>query len=135
MSASETCTWSGSWDNTPDEAGDHIVIRSGDLTWNSSLPSNVASWVQENGYTDTVTFETEYPGQGAFTNFTITGDCVISNGVWQHADDNSETFWLHVTVGGDFVLGSNAAINVDGLGYDASQGPGRYGHSNRRLCL
>jgi len=83
--------WSGGGgDGGAPAAGDHVVIRAGNLSWTDTLPDTVASWVQEDGYTNTVTFETKYPGIGTFTNFTITGDCVISNGVWTHLDGNTD---------------------------------------------
>jgi len=56
--ANDVCTWTESWDNTPDEATDQVVIESGDLTWDASLPDTVASWDQRNTYSNTVTFDT-----------------------------------------------------------------------------
>ena len=82
-----TCIWTGSWDVTPDSADDIVIIRSGaNLTWNSSLASNVASWVQEETYTNTVTFDMFFAGATGDTGFNelgISGNCVLSNGTWR----------------------------------------------------
>ena len=124
--ASEAANWSGGVPTT----GSAIVLdgtsSSKNMNWDAptnSLPYSVASWLQTN-YTGTVTVFTVY-GSNGFTNFTITGDCVISNGMWTHlGNTGGETNRLRVTVNGNFTLGSNASINVQGKGYAAGKGPG-----------
>ncbi len=61
------------------------------ITWNAGvndLSATVASWTQTADYSGTVMIETRYPDLGGFTNLTITGDCVISNGVYLSALGN-----------------------------------------------
>jgi autotransporter-associated beta strand protein len=79
------------------------------------------------GYSGTLTFRTKYPGQGAFTNVSITGDCTIDGGTVTHlanAGGGTATDRLMLTVQGDLLVGSNGRINVDGKGYAAGVGPG-----------
>ena len=121
--ASTAANWS---DDTMPVTGDAIVL---DTTTHKSmkwdLDISVASWRQV-GYTGTVEVATVYPGQGAFTNFTILGDCIISNGVWTHANNSgSEVNRLGATIGGDLIIGPAGAINVTGRGYGPQQGPGQ----------
>jgi len=122
--AGNTCTWTGTWDTTPANTDDVIVVSSGgNLTWGSSLPATVASWSQEASYAGTVTVATVYPGKGAFTNFTITGDCTIQGGTWTHsANTGGQTNRLCVTINGNLTV-TNATIGADGQGY-TSGGPG-----------
>lgn len=124
--ASEAANWSG---GVP-TSGDSIVLNiatNKNMTWNAGsngLPNTVAAWLQTADYTGSVTFRTYYPGQGTFTNFTIAGNCVISNGFWTHlANTSSETNRLCVTVGGNLYI-TNATISADGLGYSNSSGTG-----------
>jgi len=121
--------WSGGSDNGAPLATDAVVMRAGNLTWDTNtLPDTVASWVQESGYTGTVTFNTKYHGQGTFTNFTITGDCVISNGVWTHTANpagTNEINRLSISVGGNLTIESNGSIDVTARGYATGYGPGK----------
>ena len=124
--ASTAANWVG---GIPPEAGDEIMLVLGsdkDLTWDLNLP--VQSWTQT-GYTGTVTIATTY-GSAGLTNFVITGDCVISNGAWTHLPHPSaqatELYRLRVAVGGDFHLGSNAALDVSAKGYTLRKGPGSF---------
>ncbi len=137
-----TATWDGgganvlasnptNWvDDAAPVAGDAILLDSRNhkaMTWNLDVP--VQSWTQ-NGYNGTVTVATVYPGQGAFTNFAILGDCVISNGVWTQTANpnvNFESNRLCVSVGGRLIVGADAAIDVTGKGYGAGRGPGTAG--------
>jgi hypothetical protein len=107
--------WSGGSNGGLPTSTDDVLIRNGNLNWTATLPDTVASWTQEAGYTNVVTIETKYPGQGAFTNLTITGDCVISNGTWTHLNDNTDASapWVEVSrlcvkVGGDLLLTGSA---------------------------
>ncbi len=107
-------------------AGDVITLDTNshkNMTWNMTNMT-VQSWTQV-GYTGTVTIATVFGATG-FTNFSISGDCIISNGVWTHAtNSNGETNRLRISVGGAFVVGSNAVIDANGKGYAATYGPGR----------
>jgi len=129
-----TCTWNDGWDATP-VSGDHIVIASGDLTWDASLPDAVGSWSQPATYDGTVTFDTRFPGQGDPQKLTITGTAEVLGGAWSHtrnpAGSGTASRRLRVHVEGDFTLGSAATINVDGKGFDGGHGPGAGSTVNR----
>ena len=133
----ETAIWSNGWSGGDGPAGipdanDDVLLLSGNLTWDTALPKTVGSWNQHAAYGDTVTFHTTHPDYDtAFTNLHIFGDCIVSNGTWQHRGDQPSTeqqqrYWLGVRVGGDFVLGSNATISVDEQGFN-NAGPGQGG--------
>lgn len=119
----------GNWTpaGAPEQTDDIILdgTSQSNLMWNAAATLIVASWQQSAAYTGTVTFLTGY--SGPFTNFTITGDCVISNGTWTHQTNReAEVYWLAVTVGGNMEVGSQGRINVDRKGYSSgSGGPGR----------
>ncbi len=124
--ADNNASTAGNWSLGVAPSGDHHIVLDGrtnkNLTWESNAVHTVASWTQA-GYHGTVTVVTVY-GNVGFTNFTITGNCVISNGVLTHrANTGGEnaTDRLRVTIGGDFILGANAAINLDGRGYRGYQ--------------
>ncbi len=120
-------TWNNAWDVTP-VTGDDVIIEAGDLTWDASLPSNIASFVQSASYTDTVTFATFFPGQGVPEALTITGDCTLNNGAWTHTHDfNLEKYRISVSVGGNLLVESNATIDADEKGFSWN-GPGSCGH-------
>ena len=128
--ASTAANWS---DDTMPVTGDAIVL---DTTTHKSmkwdLDISVASWRQV-GYTGTVEVATVYPGQGAFTNFTILGDCIISNGVWTHAaNSGSEVNRLCVTILGNLITGPDGAIDVIEKGYVGRTGPGYTGSHGGR---
>ena len=112
-----TRTWNSGWDTQPVN-GDDVVIAGGDLTWDASLPTNVASWLQPSTYAEIVTFDTRFPGQGSPQVLHITGDCIISNGTWKHPGNTSgdEVYRLRVHVGGDLVVGDAARIDADTQG-------------------
>jgi len=121
--ASNPTNWVG---RVAPTAGDNIYLdttTNKNMTWDLNIP--VQSWTQV-GYAGTVTVATVY-GTTGFTNFNITGNCVISNGVWTHMANpsvNYESNRLNATIGGDLIIGSNAAIDVTGKGYAAGYGPG-----------
>lgn len=100
--ANNNASTPGNWGGTAPVTGDSIVLNATtnkNMTWDAAAPSNVASWFQA-GYSGTVTFATVYVSTG-FTNFTITGDCVISNGTWTHAGNSGmEANRLNVRVNG-----------------------------------
>ena len=119
--------------------------------WDPAASATVASWTQTNGYTGTVTFDTEFPDySGAtFPLFTISGDCVIASGKWScrgnynnyGAEKPSYTYktdkrWcLNVFVGGAMQVASGASITATGCGFgfpndktSASKSYGGYGY-------
>ena len=130
--AGNTCIWSGSWDTTPVNTDDVIVVSSGgNLTWSNSFPWTVASWTQAETYAGTVTITTVYQA-GGFTNFTIMGDAMISGGAWTHgANSAGETNLLRVTVYGNLLV-TNASITANACGYGAGYGPGIVGAGSNR---
>ena len=120
--AGNTCTYSNGWDTTPSGSSDAIIVAASNLTWNASMPSNVASWTQQAGYTGTVTFATVY-GTNGFTNFTVSGDVTLNGGAWTHTTNTTtEAYRLRVAVGGNLLI-TNATITADLCGYYAT-GPG-----------
>jgi hypothetical protein len=79
--------------------------------------------------------QTKYPGCGAFTNLTITGDCTLLGGTWTHPEnsgDHTAVDRLSVTIGGNLVIASNASINVINRGFAPTRGPGA-GVTGQRL--
>ena len=127
VSFGATCTYNGAWDTAPTGEADEVVVQSGDLTWNTSLPAKVASWTQTDG---TVTFDT------GLETFEVVGDVTLTGGTWTHTANpsctSSSAEWksgrgskqLIVACGGDFTLGAAATIDVIGKGYQTNQGPG-----------
>jgi hypothetical protein len=105
------------------------------LIWDLDIP--LTAWNQQTGYTGTVTIRTKYPGQGAFTNFMISGDCRIEGGSWTHpANTGGGTAIdrLAVTVAGNFALGTGAVINLNSRGYAALTGPGAGNNIQRQTA-
>ncbi len=134
-----TATWSSGWSGGGGAGGiplstDDVSILGGDLVWNTSLPSTVASWTQDAGYTGKVTFNTMYAGatgDTGFNTFTVTNGVSLNGGTWAHADNSTaQAYRLHVSAG-SLNLASGASINVTGLGYDLGNGPGSPGTLSR----
>lgn len=118
--------------------GQHVIFnanRPKAIDWD--LDVVLASWTQAEGYTTDydpvtgrhygrVTIHTRYPGQGSFTNLVITGDLTLLDGTWQHSENDGgdvQTDRLSVSVGGDFILGDQAAIDVSRRGFASERGP------------
>ena len=136
---SDACVWMGGVDNKASTAAnwyqeklptrnDKILLAAfspANLVWDAGvndLPDTVAAWEQTVDYMGTVTFATTYPEQGAFTVFTVTGDCAVNGGKWTHlANEAQPSNRLCVAVGGSFTLGESASIDVSAKGY----GPGQ----------
>ena len=125
VSFGATCTYNGAWDTAPTGEADEIVIQSGELTWGTSLPAQVASWTQMGG---TVTF-----ALGASTFFEVVGDVSLTGGTWTHSanvnaapQDGAGNYRLWVKSGGAFTLGADATISAVGKGYRPEKGPGRH---------
>jgi len=121
--ASNPTNWAG--DVVPGP-GDDIMLDTTthkNMTWDLNI--SVQSWTQV-GYTGTVTIATVY-GVTGFRNLNIVGNCVMSNGVWTQSANpavNYESNRLCVTIGGDLLVGTNAAIDVTGKGFTSTRGPG-----------
>jgi hypothetical protein len=131
--ASDAANWSG---GVP-SATDNIflgIFSNADMTWDvdgiNDLPDTVASWTQTSDYAGTVTLPVNFEDvSGAvFTNFTITGNAVIDNGIWTHpANGSSQDYRLRASIGGNFTLSSDASIDVQGKGYASGVSHGSHG--------
>lgn len=114
-----------------------------DCEWDAAASATVASWTQTNGYSGTVTFDTEftdYPG-ATFTLFTVSGNCDLRSGSWScrgnynnfgiaaamMATTKTDKRWcLNVSVGGAMTIAQGASVAVTGRGYGyASTDPNR----------
>ena len=134
--ASNPLNWDG--DTSPPATGDDILLDATsrrNLTWDLGGVT-VGNWIQTADYTGRVTICTVYPGRGAFTNFAIAGNCMITNGTWTHQQNSNDTavaaFRLKATIGGNLYLGAAAMIDVDYIGYRGEgRGPGK-GYTNKR---
>ena len=114
-------------------------FSSANCEWDSAASATVASWTQTNGYTGTVTFDTEFPDYAGatFTLFTISGDCVIASGKWScrgnynnfgasvtpmNTYKTDKRWCLNVAVGGAMTVASGTAITATGRGYGYTNG-------------
>jgi hypothetical protein len=130
--ASNPTNWVG--DGAPSAADDIVLDATStkDMAWDTAAPTSLSSWTQGAGYTGRVTFDTKQPGQGAPTNITITGNCLMDNGVWTHpVNGGTDVSRLNISVHGSFTLAAAATINVSsngllaaGLGRGLSEGAG-----------
>ncbi len=119
------------WTQGVPQAGHKIKLStfsSANMTWDAGvngLTDTVASWSQDEFYTGTVTFMTTYPEYDAtFSNFTVTGDVDIRNGVWTHpANNTTAAYRLRVTAGGGFTLDTAAKIDLQYKGYASGRFP------------
>lgn len=143
--ASVAANWS---QNRVPSASDAILLdlfSSANMTWDvngvNGLSDTVASWTQTTNYTGVVTFPINFTNVvgAVFTNFTVTGDVVLVNGMWTHtAHTNTTTamkkdyYRLKVTVGGNLTVASAASISATGRGsFDSYNGSGgAYGGAN-----
>ncbi|NLE42661.1 MAG: DUF2341 domain-containing protein, partial [Lentisphaerae bacterium] len=111
-------------------AGEHILLSgfsTANLTWDAAATPTVQSWTQDADFSGAVTFQTVY-GDIGFTNFTVTGDCVLENGTWNHTANSATQIWsLRVTVGGDLDMIGSAKVDVSQCGYAGKKGPGYSG--------
>ena len=127
--ASTASNWYDSKLPTKDDKILLAVFSSSNIVWDAGvngLPDTVASWEQTADYPGTVTFKTVYPNgdDAAFTNFTVTGDCIVNGGKWTHmANDSAEVYSLNVTVGGNLTIGAGGTITVMGKGYTVGKFP------------
>ncbi len=114
------------------------VIRLGEfspdnMVWdapNNGLPTEVAGWIQEEGYTGTVEIPTTYELQSTvFTQMVVKGDVRIEGGVLSHpaqTEGYKAIYRLCVRIEGDLNVGSSGNIDVSGKGYKGGDdgGPG-----------
>jgi len=90
--------------------------------WDRAAPQTVAAWMQAEGYTSAVTFDTTFAAyEATFTNLTITGDVNLESGSWTHKGHKglavkTNAYHLAVTVVGDLTLASAATISASGKG-------------------
>lgn len=115
------------WSQGVPQADDDIMLgifSSANMVWDAGvngLPAQVASWTQSQYYAGTVTFPIQYTNVvgATFTGFAVGGDVAVEGGTWTHpvTSSGTPTHRLALSVGGDFVLGSNAVIDVSQKGY------------------
>ena len=90
--------------------------------WDADAPQTVAGWKQTEGYTGAIIFCTTFEAYNrTFTNLTINGNVELECGSWTHKDHKAADAWAQVyhlaaTVTGDFTLGANAKLTVNGKG-------------------
>ena len=114
--ASTDANWdSGSAPVTGDDVVFDATGRDYPCTWDLDIAP--ASWTQD-GYTNVVTIQTVYDASG-FDCLEVAGDIVFNSGIWTHKNNtgSSRTYRLYVSCGGDMTIGTQAKINVTGLGY------------------
>ena len=120
-----TCTFNDGWDVAPSGADDEIVIASGSLPWDDTMPAKVASWSQTGG---TVTIGTTFD-PSVFPFLEVTGDISLTGGTWTHkANSTAKTSRLYVKCGGKMTVGADAVISAEGKGYTKYQSVN--GHSD-----
>lgn len=116
----------GNWSAGVPTAASDIVISptnsSVTLIWDAAAPQTINSYRQY-GLTNEVrtTFSTEFPV------LTVTGDMIVEDGVLTHprgaANVSANVSRLKLSVGGDFLLGTNATVNLKGKGLAGGQKP------------
>ncbi len=98
------------------------------MEWNLDVP--LLSWNQLDTYTNVVTVDTVYSGDG-FDCLTIAQDFTIAGGEMKHksnVDEAKDVYRLKLDVGGNFTIATNATtgaygrINLKGLGYPKNPG-------------
>ena len=98
------------------------------MEWDLDVP--LLSWNQLDTYTNVVTVDTVYSGDG-FDCLTIAHDFTIAGGEMKHksnVDEAKDVYRLKLDVGGNFALATNAttgaygSINLKGLGYPKNPG-------------
>lgn len=129
--ASNPANWSLGRVPTSNETVWLGAFSSGDLLWdapNGGLPTVVAGWLQEEGYTGRVVIPTTFPLKSeVFTTFVVRGDMQLDGGLLSHPEQPSlggTQYRLALQVDGDLSLGPNAQINVDERGYRGGDGHG-----------
>lgn len=100
----------------------------------NGLSTTVAEWMQAEGFTGTVTIDTEFPAYAgaSFTCLTVTGDVNLQGGTWTHPVSIYQTsgnpytleqmranahYRMNVDVKGDFSIASGVKLSADSKGY------------------
>ena len=118
--ASTAANWSAG--HSP-AATENIVFdgdfSTADCEWDAAASATVASWMQGNGYTGTVTFVTTFAqADNAFTSFTITSDAALYSGKWTlptaTSAQTSPLYRIKASVGGSLTIANGASITVSG---------------------
>ncbi|MGI5867956.1 MAG: hypothetical protein ACOX9C_00735 [Kiritimatiellia bacterium] len=93
------------------------------MIWDAKASPIVAGWVQGKGYVGVVTINTT-PQAGGFKTLEVLGDMQVLGGALTHPpNDDAETWWLSLRVGGNFTVGADACVSVSGKGYGTGKGP------------
>ena len=92
------------------------------LQWTKGLPAVVAGWVQDEGYTESVTFHTSPAADAEMESLTITGNATLNGGQWTHKVNTGESkesqdVWLNVAVGGNLETGAKFVFDVTSKGF------------------
>ncbi len=108
-----------------------------DCIWDENAPREVAGWLQDNGYTGTVTVHTLFPHKAepdGFTNLVVTGTMTVNSGFITHPQSRemseqqgkswdwlgdliaNETYRLRLSVG-SLRVGPEGVIDARGKGY------------------
>ena len=76
------------------------------LRWDAAMKGvSPAGWTQD-GYTESVTFETVYDSEG-FDKVTIDGDVILMSGSWTHlGNSQSALYRLFVEIAGKMTIGA-----------------------------
>jgi autotransporter-associated beta strand protein len=134
-------TGTGNWSTATNWSLGHAPLTGEDAEFDFRGPAgctanvvnaDLGSLTLSSGYTGTVTCLIKYPGQGSFTNMSITGDCSVNGGVLTHLANSGvagQSDRLALSVGGNLTVGPAGAINVDQKGFDAQKGPSAGGVS------
>lgn len=98
------------------------------LTWDGltdGMPKMVKSWTQTADYTGIVTVPTTK--ESGFNVLTVTGDCLLSGGMWTHSEDTTSAsgskVGLFLSVGGNLETGPEFTFDGRGKGYKSCGGP------------
>lgn len=119
--ASDPSNWLNGFAPSANTAVTFNGTNSDNVIWDLNIP--VTNWTQESSYNGVVKIATVY--SGSFTQLQINGNVDISGGTWTHLDNSTaQTYYMNVSVGGDFSLASGAFINANGLGFDPTYGFG-----------
>ena len=93
------------------------------IVWDEAAPRVVAGWIQEEGYAAIATIRTT-PREDGFSALEILGDMHVLGGALTHpANDDAESWWLSLRVGGAFVVGRGAFVSASAKGFGSGRGP------------
>lgn len=150
------------WDGGIPQTGDGIELLGGNeaaqkaMTYDAGMKDVVCAYWLQDGYTNSVTFETVFEDKGDFLEFSVSGDVTIKSGRWTtplnytgrdldgsaNGGSNINKFRLKASIGGNLAIFPEASIDVTGCGYAAGRTPagattqfhgGSYGGPGGRL--